>query len=85
MLGDLDSNFEEDIVEIVIIFEDEVISLESYSDSFEGWSDVNLDFDELFCVFFGVSEELILVMSMVMLILLILLMFSFSELGYVYV
>lgn len=80
--GDLDSNLEEDTAEIVTISEDEATSPESHSDSSEGWSDANLDPDELPCASPGASEELISVMPMAMLIPLIPLMPPPSELGH---
>ncbi|XP_051014796.1 LOW QUALITY PROTEIN: signal peptide peptidase-like 2C [Acomys russatus] len=44
---DLDSNPGDDMAEMVPLSEDEATSLESHSESSEGWSDANLDPDEL--------------------------------------
>ncbi|XP_032354104.1 signal peptide peptidase-like 2C [Camelus ferus] len=59
---DLDSNLGQDMAEIVIISEDEATSLDGHSDSSEGWSDANLDPDELPCASPGASEELMRLM-----------------------
>ncbi|EDM06295.1 similar to intramembrane protease 5 (predicted) [Rattus norvegicus] len=45
--GDLDSNPGDDIAEMVTLSEDEATSPEGHSESSEGWSDTNLDPDEL--------------------------------------
>lgn len=45
--GDLDSNSGDDMAEMVSLSEDEATSPEGHSESSEGWSDANLDFDEL--------------------------------------
>ncbi|EPY86456.1 hypothetical protein CB1_000313006 [Camelus ferus] len=50
------------MAEIVIISEDEATSLDGHSDSSEGWSDANLDPDELPCASPGASEELMRLM-----------------------
>lgn len=45
--ADQDSNPEDDMPEMVILSEDEATSPEGHSESSEGWSDANLDPDEL--------------------------------------
>lgn len=45
--GDLDSNTGDDTAEMVTLSEDEATSPEGHSESSEGWSDANLDLDEL--------------------------------------
>lgn len=45
--ADQDSNPEDDMSEMVILSEDEATSPEGHSESSEGWSDANLDPDEL--------------------------------------
>lgn len=45
--GDLDSNSGDDMAEMVSLSEDEATSPEGHSESSEGWSDANLDLDEL--------------------------------------
>lgn len=45
--GDVDSNTGDDMAEMVALSEDEATSPEGHSESSEGWSDANLDPDEL--------------------------------------
>ncbi|XP_004480625.2 signal peptide peptidase-like 2C [Dasypus novemcinctus] len=66
--GDVDSNPGEEAAEIVTISEDEATEADGPSDSSEGWSDANLDPDELPSVSPSVSEELVPLMPMAMLI-----------------
>lgn len=57
LAGSSDSNLGEDAARIVIISEDEASGLDGYSDSSEGWSDANLDPQEISCASAGASEE----------------------------
>ncbi|CAD7668098.1 unnamed protein product [Nyctereutes procyonoides] len=59
LAGDLDSNLEEDEAEATTASEDEASGLDVHSDSSEGWSDANLDPDELPQASPGSSEELV--------------------------
>ncbi|XP_032726950.1 signal peptide peptidase-like 2C [Lontra canadensis] len=54
---DLDGNLEEDTADTATVSEDEVTGPEGRSDSSEGWSDANLDPDELPHAFPGALEE----------------------------
>ena len=65
---DLDSSLGEGTAETVTISEDGAASPEGYSDSSEGWSDANLEPDDLSSTASGVSEELLPLMPMAMLI-----------------
>ncbi|KAL0597899.1 Signal peptide peptidase-like 2C [Plecturocebus cupreus] len=56
--GDLDCNLGEDTAEIITISENEATTPEDHSDSSEGWSDANLDPNELPFIPPGASEEL---------------------------
>ncbi|XP_012299312.2 signal peptide peptidase-like 2C [Aotus nancymaae] len=82
--GDLDSNPGEDTAETVTIYENEATTPEDQSDSSEGWSDANLDPNELPSIPPGASEELMPLMPMAMLIPLVPLMAPHSELGRVH-
>ncbi|XP_070250918.1 signal peptide peptidase-like 2C [Myotis yumanensis] len=73
LAGDLDGNLREDTARNVATSEDEATSLVGYSDSSEGWSDANLDSDELPLASPRTSEELMPLMP---------LMPSPSELGH---
>lgn len=55
---DAHSTFGEDTARTVTISEDEATGLDGYSDSSEGWSDANLDPEELPCASARASEEL---------------------------
>ncbi|XP_027943225.1 signal peptide peptidase-like 2C [Eumetopias jubatus] len=55
--GDLDSNLGEDTAETATASEDEAAGLHGHRDSSEGWSDANLDPDELSPASSGASEE----------------------------
>ncbi|KAM6164374.1 signal peptide peptidase-like 2C [Rhynchocyon petersi] len=66
--GDVGSSPGEDMAEMVPINEDEIIGTDGPSDSSEGWSDANLDPDELPPVSPEASEELMPLMPMAMLI-----------------
>ncbi|XP_032285855.1 signal peptide peptidase-like 2C [Phoca vitulina] len=55
--GDLDSNLEEDVAETATVSEDEAAGPDGHRDSSEGWSDANLDPDELSPASSGASEE----------------------------
>ncbi|XP_045743981.1 signal peptide peptidase-like 2C [Mirounga angustirostris] len=55
--GDLDSNLEEDMAETATVSEDEAAGPDGHRDSSEGWSDANLDPDELSPASSGASEE----------------------------
>ncbi|KAM9596720.1 signal peptide peptidase-like 2C [Trichechus inunguis] len=79
---DLDSNLGEDTAEVLIVSEDETTGADGPSDSSEGWSDANLDPDELPPISPGASEELMPLMPMAMLIPLVPLMPPPSELGH---
>lgn len=65
---DLDSSLGEGTAETVTISEDGAASPEGHSDSSEGWSDANLEPDDLSSTPSGVSEELLPLMPMAMLI-----------------
>lgn len=82
LAGDRDSNLEEDTIKIVTISEDETTSLDSYSDSSEGWSDANLDPEELPRASPGALEELMPLVPVAMLIPLMPLMPPPLELGH---
>ncbi|ELW47804.1 Signal peptide peptidase-like 2C [Tupaia chinensis] len=82
--GDLDSSPGEDTAEILTISEDETSSPEGHTDSSEGWSDANLDPNELPPAVSGAPEELLPLVPMAMLIPLIPLMPPPSELGHVH-
>ncbi|XP_007456863.1 PREDICTED: signal peptide peptidase-like 2C [Lipotes vexillifer] len=58
LAGNLDGGLGKDTAEIVTISEDEATSPEGHGDSSEGWSDANLEADELPCTHPGASEEL---------------------------
>ncbi|XP_016059426.1 PREDICTED: signal peptide peptidase-like 2C [Miniopterus natalensis] len=64
LAGDLDSNLREDTAKTVTISEDEATALVGYSDSSEGWSDANLDPDELPHASPRASEELMPLMPL---------------------
>ncbi|XP_057572813.1 signal peptide peptidase-like 2C [Hippopotamus amphibius kiboko] len=66
--GDLDSNLGEDTAETVTISEDEATGPEGQSDSSEGWSDANLEPDELPRTLPGASEELMPLMPVATLV-----------------
>ncbi|XP_049717380.1 signal peptide peptidase-like 2C [Elephas maximus indicus] len=78
---DLDSSPGEDTAEVTIS-EDEIMGADGHSDSSEGWSDANLDPDELPPISPGASEELMPLMPVAMLIPLVPLMPPPSELGH---
>ncbi|XP_017404790.1 signal peptide peptidase-like 2C [Cebus imitator] len=82
--GDLDSSPGEDTAETVAISENEATIPEDHSDSSEGWSDANLDPNELLSIPPGASEELMPLMPMATLIPLVPLMAPHSELGRVH-
>ncbi|XP_036307613.1 signal peptide peptidase-like 2C isoform X2 [Pipistrellus kuhlii] len=64
LAGDLDSNSREGTARIVTTSEDEATSLVGNSDSSEGWSDANLDSDELPLASPRASEDLMLLMPL---------------------
>ncbi|XP_062937546.1 signal peptide peptidase-like 2C [Cynocephalus volans] len=83
-MGDLDSNREEDMAEIVTISEDEATSPGGESDSSEGWSDAHLDLDKLPPATPRTSEGLKLLMPKAMLSPLMPPMPLPSELGHIH-
>ncbi|KAG8505039.1 Signal peptide peptidase-like 2C [Galemys pyrenaicus] len=72
LAGDSDYNLGEDAADIVTLSEDEATGPNGHSDSSEGWSDANLDPEELPRASAGASEELVPLMP------------PPSELGHVY-
>ncbi|KAM4844007.1 signal peptide peptidase-like 2C [Thomomys bottae] len=81
---DSESNAEEDTTDMVTISDDEATNPEGHSESSEGWSDANLDPEELPPSSSETSEETMPLMPMAMLIPLIPLMPPPSELGHIH-
>ncbi|XP_004868718.1 signal peptide peptidase-like 2C isoform X1 [Heterocephalus glaber] len=82
--GDLDSNSGDDTADMVTISEDEATSQEGHSENSEGWSDANLDPDDLSPSSSRATEDLRPLMPVAMLIPLIPLMPPPSELGHIH-
>ncbi|XP_048223232.1 signal peptide peptidase-like 2C [Perognathus longimembris pacificus] len=81
---DSESNVEEDTTDMVTISDDEATNPEGHTDSSEGWSDANLDPEELPPPSSETSEEMMPLVPMAMLIPLIPLMPPPSELGHIH-